>query len=94
MVYGYQWEDCNSEGKACVPILGATNENYTPVSGDVGHTLVAEVTATNGDGSVLASSAASTTVFSKAGRFTQTVDSGYSLNAVSCIPSTTRLRAV
>ena len=88
-VYGYQWEDCNSEGKTCAPILGATNQNYTPVSGDVGHTLVAEVTAANGDGSVVASSAASTTVLSKAGAYTQTVDSGYSLNAVSCIPSTT-----
>ncbi len=38
---------------------------------------------------MVASSAASTAVLSKAGAYTQTVDSGYSLNAVSCIPSTT-----
>ena len=56
-VYGYQWEDCNSTGKACTPILGATNTNYTPTSSDVGHTLVAEVTAANGGGSGVAVSA-------------------------------------
>ena len=89
VVYGYQWEDCNSEGKACTPILGATNANYTPVSGDVGHTLVAHVIATNGWGSVLAETLASASVSAKAGAYTQTVDSGHSLNAVSCLPSTT-----
>jgi YD repeat-containing protein len=89
VVYGYQWEDCNSEGKECVAILGATNANYTPVSGDVGHTLVAQVTAVNGGGSVLASTAASAVVVAKAGSHTQTVDNGYSLNAVSCISGTT-----
>ena len=57
IVYGYQWEDCNSSGKECTPILGATNANYTVASSDVGHTLVAQVTATNGGGSVVAASA-------------------------------------
>jgi DNA-binding beta-propeller fold protein YncE len=89
VVYGYQWEDCNSVGKECTPILGATNANYTPASSDVGHTLVAEVIATNGGGSIAASSGASTVVVSKAGAYTQTVDSGYSLNSVSCIAGTT-----
>jgi DNA-binding beta-propeller fold protein YncE len=85
VVYGYQWEDCNSSGGECVAILGATNQNYTPVSGDVGHTLVAKVTATNGGGSVVAESTHSAVVAAQAGLYTQTVDSGYSLNAVSCI---------
>ncbi len=58
IVYGYQWEDCNTEGKECTPILGATNPNYTPTESDRGHLLVAEVTATNGGGSVMASSGA------------------------------------
>lgn len=89
IAYGYQWEDCNSSGKECSPILGATNPNYTPVSGDVGHTLVANVTATNGGGSAVASSAASAVVIAKVAHKTQTVDSGYGLNAISCIPSTT-----
>jgi YD repeat-containing protein len=52
--YGYQWEDCNSEGNACTPIQGATNPNYTPVVSDVGHTLVAQVSATNGGGTTMA----------------------------------------
>ncbi len=52
VVYGYQWEDCSSSGKECTPILGATNPNYTVASSDVGHTLFAWVTATNGGGSV------------------------------------------
>ena len=33
VVYTFQWEDCNSEGKECTTIPGATNENYRPVSG-------------------------------------------------------------
>ncbi len=56
VAYAYQWEDCNSEGKECTPIAGATNANYRPGASDVGHTLVAQVTATNGDGSVVANS--------------------------------------
>ncbi|HXB63485.1 MAG TPA: 6-bladed beta-propeller [Solirubrobacteraceae bacterium] len=89
VVYGYQWEDCNTSGGECAPILGATNQNYTPVSTDVGHKLLVNVTAINGGGAVAASSAASTTVISKVGMFEQTIDSGHSVNAVSCIPSTT-----
>ncbi len=89
VVYGYQWEDCNSSGGECTPIRGATNENYTPASSDAGHALVAEVTATNGGGSVVASSAASAVVAANLGAYTQTVDGGYGLNAVSCIAGTT-----
>ncbi len=62
VLYGYQWEDCNLFGQGCVAIPGATNANYTPVSSDEGHTLVAQVTATNGDGSVSAVTAASALV--------------------------------
>jgi YD repeat-containing protein len=91
--YGFQWEDCNTSGQECTPILGATNANYTPVSGDVGHVLVARVTATNGGGSVAISSYASAVVASTASgappSLTQTIDGGNSLNAVSCIPNTT-----
>jgi hypothetical protein len=59
VVYGYQWEDCNASGEACTLIPGANNANYTPVEGDIGHRLVALVTATNGGGSVLASAESS-----------------------------------
>jgi hypothetical protein len=86
LTYGYQWEECNSENQ-CTPIQGADNANYTPVAGNVGHTLVAQVTATNGGGSELALTAATAAV--AATSLTQTVDSGNAINAVSCVPSTT-----
>lgn len=66
VAYAYQWEDCNSSGEACTPILGATNQNYIPTTSDVGHTLVAEVLATNGGGTVTAASAHSQTVAASA----------------------------
>ncbi len=62
VVYDYQWEECNSSGEECAPIDGATNANYTPTAGDIGHKLVAVVTATNGGGSQTASSVASAVV--------------------------------
>ncbi len=49
IVYGYQWEDCT--GSECVPIVGATNANYTPTSKDEHKRLAVLVTATNGSGS-------------------------------------------
>jgi RHS repeat-associated protein len=86
--YAYQWKDCNAAGGECTSILGANNPNYTPTSGDVGHTLVAQVTATNGGGGVATSSAASGKVTSTALGYEQTIDAGNSLNAVSCVPAT------
>ncbi len=59
LTYGYQWQDCNSEGKECTAIAGANNANYTPTDSDIGYTLVAQVTAVNGGGSVVAPTAAS-----------------------------------
>ncbi len=60
--YGYQWERCNGAGAECVAILGSTNQTYTPIMGDRGHTLVAEVTATDADGAAVAASTASSVV--------------------------------
>jgi YD repeat-containing protein len=93
VAYAYQWEDCNSSGGECTPILGATNANYTVAASDVGHSLVAQVSAINGGGTALASSLASATAeFTAPGMspsYTQSVDSGHSVNAVSCVPGTT-----
>ena len=86
LTYGYQWEECNS-GRSCTPILGADNANYTPVPNNAGHTLVALVSATNGGGSEATVSAATGAVAGTS--VTRAVDSGNSINAVSCIPSTT-----
>jgi streptogramin lyase len=62
VAYAYQWEDCNSAGKECTPIPGATNANYRPGASDVGHTLVAQITATNGGGSVTVATAATSAI--------------------------------
>jgi streptogramin lyase len=59
VTYGYQWKDCNTAGEDCVPIAGATNASYTGAVSDVGHTVVAQVTATNITGSATATSVAS-----------------------------------
>ncbi len=62
VAYSYQWEDCNAYGEECTPIPEADNASYTPAEGDVGRKLVALVTATNGGGSVVATSVASSEV--------------------------------
>jgi fibronectin type 3 domain-containing protein len=43
--FGYQWQRCNPNGRLCTPIAGATASTYTPSGGDVGHALLAVVTA-------------------------------------------------
>lgn len=91
VAYGYQWESCNAAGGECAAIAGATDANYTPRSGDVGHTLLARVTATNGDGSIAVASKASAVVASSwtehSASKTQLIDGASSINAVSCIPN-------
>jgi RHS repeat-associated protein len=62
IAYGYQWERCNSSGSECSAIPGATNTSYTPLLSDVGHTIVGQITATNGGGSSTAVTAASSAV--------------------------------
>lgn len=62
VAYGYRWEDCNREGHECSVIAGAVNGNYTPTGSDRGHTIVGQVIATNGAGSVVASSTPSSPV--------------------------------
>ncbi|HEY2542105.1 MAG TPA: hypothetical protein VGH92_03550 [Gaiellaceae bacterium] len=42
----YAWERCNTNGRICAPIAGATAATYVPVAADVGHALVAVATAT------------------------------------------------
>ncbi len=60
--YSYQWESCNSSGKECTPILGATNPGYTPLYKEEEHALLAQVTATNSTGSNTVATAASNAV--------------------------------
>lgn len=51
VAFGYQWLDCNAQGKDCTPIAGATNPNYTIGTSDLGHIVGVTETATNGGGS-------------------------------------------
>jgi hypothetical protein len=48
--YEYQWLRCNSEGKNCTAIAGATEQTYLLVTADVGHTLEVQETAINAGG--------------------------------------------
>ncbi len=67
--YATQWERCAAGGTGCVAIAGATGPTYAPLAGDVGHTLVAVVTATNPDRAVPASSPPSAVVLPAAPRW-------------------------
>jgi hypothetical protein len=46
----YQWLSCNTNGRLCTPIAGATAASYTPAAADAGHALVVLVTATASGG--------------------------------------------
>jgi hypothetical protein len=46
--FAYQWRRCTPAGAGCVDIPGATAPSYAPTPGDVGSTLRARVTATQG----------------------------------------------
>jgi hypothetical protein len=52
--YAYVWFRCNASGVECKSIPGATSSTYTPVTADVGKTLLASVTASNAEGSGVA----------------------------------------
>ncbi|HEY2319666.1 MAG TPA: hypothetical protein VGH67_15270 [Solirubrobacteraceae bacterium] len=67
--YTTVWERCNSSGVSCSAISAATATSYTPTAADVGHTLVAVVTATNVDGSVASASPPSDVVLPAAPRW-------------------------
>ncbi len=54
ITFTYQWRRCDQYGSNCVDITGATGPTYALVSGDLGHTLRAQVRATNASGTTLA----------------------------------------
>ncbi len=53
----YQWQDCDAGGASCAAIAGATTGTYVVTSADSGHTIRVAVTASNGGGSAVATSA-------------------------------------
>jgi uncharacterized protein YukE len=54
--YTQQWMRCDTTGSECSNIAGATFHSYRLGHADVGHTMRAVVTATNGEGSASATS--------------------------------------
>jgi len=49
--YGFQWLRCDTQAaQHCVPISGATKQQYTIQDADAGHSLVVLVTASNSSG--------------------------------------------
>jgi sugar lactone lactonase YvrE len=56
IAYGYQWQRCDAEGQACTNIEGALGETYVLGAGDVGSTVLVQVSASNSVGSTTASS--------------------------------------
>jgi hypothetical protein len=78
MSFGYQWRRCDASGGACADIGGATASSYAVVSGDVGSTLRAVVTASNGGGSASETSAQTAVVVagSSSGSMTFSVGEG------------------
>ena len=62
ITYAYQWQTCNSSGASCTAISAATLSSYRLASTDVGKTVRAIVTATNANGSVSATSAATAAI--------------------------------
>ena len=55
----YAWRRCNPNGRICSPIAGATAATYAVTAADVGHALVAVVSATLGPATQAAYSTAS-----------------------------------
>src|SRR5205085_7908074 len=54
--YAYQWLRCDDQGGNCGAIAGATSQQYTLQTADVGHRVRVQVTATNSSGSGVAES--------------------------------------
>src|SRR5438046_914415 len=54
--FAYQWLRCNGGGNNCAAVANGTQQTYTLVGADAGHTLRVRVTATNADGSASAQS--------------------------------------
>jgi hypothetical protein len=56
--FAFQWNRCDASGSNCSPISGATAQAYVSSRSDVSSTLRVTVTATNKNGSAIATSAA------------------------------------
>jgi hypothetical protein len=54
--FSYKWASCDSSGRNCVAIVGATSPTYEAVPADSGRTLIVTVAASNAAGTAFANS--------------------------------------
>jgi hypothetical protein len=85
--YRYQWMRCDSRGAACSAISGATASKYALRAADVGATIAVAVTASNKNGSTIATSAPSGVVTPTAGSTSPSVTT--TTGTTSSTPTTT-----
>ena len=67
ITYAFQWLRCDTGGNSCSTISGATTSSRTLTSDDVGHTVRIRVTASNGSGSSIVQSNATSAVTASSG---------------------------
>jgi hypothetical protein len=60
IAFAYKWFRCDAAGTPCAEIAGATQQNYTATSTDIGHPLRLQVTASNNHGQQTAANSAAT----------------------------------
>ena len=48
--YSYSWQTCAADGTNCQPLLGTSGASYSVASSDIGHRILAAVTAHNAHG--------------------------------------------
>ena len=90
ITYGYQWQRCDGAGLNCgeaFPSPPSSSPSYTLTDADLGHTMVAYVTATNSAGSASTHSSVTTTVVTPANTALPTISGtaqeGKTLNGVA-----------
>ena len=67
IAFAFKWFRCDAGGTPCAEIAGATQQDYTATSADIGHPLRLQVTASNNHGQqAVASSPATTAVAANA----------------------------
>jgi hypothetical protein len=54
--YSFQWLRCSNTGTTCTPVTEATGQNFLLVSGDAGFTIRVAITASNKNGTSIATS--------------------------------------
>ena len=62
--YTYSWQTCNADGTNCQPLIGASASSYSVASSDVGHRILAAVTAHTASGTTTLNTSYSTVVAS------------------------------